>query len=61
MKLTFWWESDEVCTVTLNGRLVIQMDHGPHGWDGMTGIRDALTRAAELAGWVVTVIGEEGI
>lgn len=67
MELNFRWldendeQNDEVCIVTLNGQHVITMDHGPHGWDGMVGIQEALFNCARLAGWTVEVQGEPGI
>ncbi len=59
--LRFVWEDDEVCHVSLDDDPVIVMDHGPHGWDGMEGIRDALLAVARLEGWVVTTVGTPGV
>lgn len=59
--LLFKWINDEECEIYLDGHAVITMGHGPHAWDGMKGIQDALLRVAEVSGWETRVVGEPAI
>lgn len=60
------WVDDETCDIYVAERgegevKVFTMDHGPHGWDGMTGIRDAVCAVAQELNVTIEITGEEGI
>lgn len=53
-----WHDSGEAFTADLDGMELITADHGPHGWDGMEGIRDTLNKTAEVLGWEIRHYGD---
>lgn len=57
----FNWVEDEHCDIYVEGKKVAEMDHGPHGWDGMVGIREAVTAVTKAAGGTVIITGEPGV
>lgn len=69
MELHLVWINDEECEIwlmagmgnPLAGHLVMTMGHGPHGWDGMQGIKEAVTGLAQAAGWPVLEFGESAV
>lgn len=60
MELRFIWQHQKYCLVTLNGQFVIVMNRDVHGLGEMRSIQLALLSVAGIAGWSVTVEGEEG-
>lgn len=61
MAVNFNWLDDETCEIDVNKTHVYTMSHGPHGWDGMEGIRDALYSLCDILDIPVNVYGDEGI
>lgn len=59
--ILFDWVSDEECAIHVDKQHVYTMDHGAHGWDGMTGIRDAVHAVAGALGVDVETAGDEAI
>jgi hypothetical protein len=57
----FNWISDEDCDIYVDETFIYQMSHGPHGWDGMEGIRDAVLSMASYLGMSVEISGDEAI
>jgi hypothetical protein len=44
------WTSDEHAEVFFNGKLVGEIDHGAHGWDGMDAVQEIVTEIAGVLG-----------
>lgn len=57
----FRWMDDETCEIYVGNTLIIEMTHGEHGWDGMTGIRDAVRHMAMVLGLDIHVYGVEAV
>lgn len=55
------WIDDEQADIYFDDVLLININHGDHGWSGMTAIRDALVVMAHKAGIEVKVEGEEAV
>lgn len=59
--LTYDWVSDETAEIFVDGQSVGTLDHGEHGWDGMTAIQQTLNCVADLLGWEVEEKGDPAI
>lgn len=55
--VVFIWETDDICTIMLGEKKIITVDHDNHGFDGMGGVIDAVTRFAELQDIEITIQG----
>lgn len=66
MELHLVWINDEECEIWMvsgmglppKRHLVTTMGHGPHGWDGMQGMKETAVGIAQAAGWPVLEFGE---
>lgn len=66
MELHLDWINDEECKIWVVSdtglqHLVTTMGHGPHGWDGMQGMKETAIGIAQAAGWRVLEFGESAI
>lgn len=59
--LKYDWVDDETAEIFIDDAFVGSMAHGPHGWDGMEGIRTILNSVAKLKGWQISVQGDPAI
>lgn len=59
--LTYDWVSDETAEVFIDDTFVGTLDHGAHGWDGMTGMQQILNSVAKLKGWTISEKGDPAI
>lgn len=49
-KVTITDDGDEKVFFAVDGAVVAEVSHGPHGWDGMTGAIDAVEQVARALG-----------
>lgn len=55
--VTVDWVNDENVTITANGQQITALNHGEHGWDGMTAGIQVATKLAAIVGATVTTTG----
>jgi len=60
-ELLYDWVDEETAEIYIGGTFVATMSHGPHGWDGMIGIRDTLNSLAKIQGWTVKHKGDPAV
>lgn len=56
--LYFEYPDDETLKISLDDEELITVDHGQHGWAGMTAVKEAFENVARKAWWTQVVIGD---